>query len=223
MFTEMILDKLGLFYDDLAKKKHGSSPNITYGELVYRILQDKGSKAGKDTFPEIGEQTFHRMMRRIFPDVRLNGGNQTWFYYLLSLIDHKYCGICKTIKSFSEFTQDKNNNSLGLHSICKSCKNLDQVGQYSRYIDSHKASYIKNAGKIKERSIHYKLNRSKRIPVWSETSEIAKFYNDCPKGYHVDHVIPLQGKLVSGLHVISNLQYLPAKDNISKGNKFQIS
>ena len=40
--------------------------------------------------------------------------------------------------------------------------------------------------------------------------------------HHVDHIIPLQGKKVSGLHTFANLRVIPGSDNVKKSNKFPI-
>lgn len=66
-----------------------------------------------------------------------------------------------------------------------------------------------------------KSRMKKATPKWANLNEIKKFYLECPKGYHVDHIIPLNGEIVSGLHVLGNLQYLLAKLNLEKGNSFK--
>lgn len=40
--------------------------------------------------------------------------------------------------------------------------------------------------------------------------------------WHIDHIIPLQGRLVSGLHVPSNMQIMRGIENVSKKNKFEV-
>lgn len=69
----------------------------------------------------------------------------------------------------------------------------------------------------------YRAARKKRVrqatPMWADIVAIERFYKNRPEGYHVDHIIPLFGTNISGLHVIENLQYLLAVDNLKKGNK----
>lgn len=62
--------------------------------------------------------------------------------------------------------------------------------------------------------------KAQRTPPWADLKTIQWFYEDCPEGYEVDHVAPLRGKNVCGLHVLSNLQYLPKEENRLKGCKF---
>ena len=61
----------------------------------------------------------------------------------------------------------------------------------------------------------------KQRPSWANMDKIREIYVNRPEGYHVDHIIPLRGKKVSGLHVENNLQYLPALENMKKHNTFK--
>ena len=70
----------------------------------------------------------------------------------------------------------------------------------------------------------------KAAPSWltaEQLEEIRKIYAVAEQRtartgihHHVDHVVPLQGKNVSGLHVPWNLQVIPAAENLRKRNKF---
>lgn len=64
------------------------------------------------------------------------------------------------------------------------------------------------------------LKRKLRVPKWADQEKIDEIYRNKPDGYHVDHIIPLNGKTVSGLHVHNNLQYLSIEENRLKSNKF---
>jgi len=59
--------------------------------------------------------------------------------------------------------------------------------------------------------------------VVREAHELRKLRN-ASTGFewHVDHIIPLKGKTVSGLHIWSNLQVIPKILNLKKGNKIAV-
>lgn len=78
----------------------------------------------------------------------------------------------------------------------------------------------KNRGKARAKVRNYQARKLKAMPAWAEVELIKQFYKNCPEGYEVDHIVPLQGKNVCGLHVLANLQYLPRTENRKKSNKF---
>lgn len=64
-----------------------------------------------------------------------------------------------------------------------------------------------------------------RTPVWSDLEKIKEIYDEAQSmagEFHVDHIIPLCGNLVSGLHVFENLQIIPASENVKKWKHFSV-
>lgn len=81
-----------------------------------------------------------------------------------------------------------------------------------------------NPAKVNAKGARYRAAELRATPPWADQAKIERAYElaheyrakgiDC----HVDHIIPLQSKIVSGLHVHTNLQIIAAKANRSKSN-----
>lgn len=78
--------------------------------------------------------------------------------------------------------------------------------------------YRNNVYKFLARNTRRRELIKQRTPLWACLASIQEVYKSCPKGFHVDHIIPLRGREVCGLHVANNLQILPAQLNLVKGN-----
>ena len=86
-----------------------------------------------------------------------------------------------------------------------------------------------NKGKVNALTAKRKASKLQRTPSWltkEDLAEIEDIYRMAKRRsevegieYHVDHIIPLQGRNISGLHVPSNLQILRATENLRKSNK----
>lgn len=91
-----------------------------------------------------------------------------------------------------------------------------------RIQQSNREFYKKNKRTFFAKNANRKARMLRARPKWANQKQIRLFYEKCPDGHHVDHIIPLKGKDVSGLHVIENLQYLPRLANLKKSNKLVI-
>lgn len=161
---------------------------------------------------------------------------------------YKVCSTCKEEKTRLEF--NKNRTKLdGLQHQCKSCVKVTRVRYYKdnkeeilarnrkwqdenpEYMTDYLYHYYRNnkpyyyAHVAKRKAV--KLNATPSWLTKDHYEEIQNFYwlsRDLTavsgEIYHVDHIVPLQGKNICGLHVPWNLQILPADINLSKGNSY---
>lgn len=115
-------------------------------------------------------------------------------------------------------------------------KNMESIkSKVKKYADSNpdKIKIQKNNWRINNLDKHAAISakrrcaKLRRTPSWTDFSKIRDIYAERRKlseetgiEYHVDHIIPLQGENVCGLHVHYNLQIITAKENLSKKNKY---
>lgn len=148
----------------------------------------------------------------------------------------KECVRCLQVKTASEFTAHKATKDR-LDSWCKQChteyrkENKEAIRKINaRYRERHKEAIkqrnrnweTKNQAKLNAKEAARRARKLKATPKWADLAAIKRFYENCPKGYEVDHIVPLKGKEICGLHVLGNLQYLPTSENRRKGNKYAI-
>jgi hypothetical protein len=91
------------------------------------------------------------------------------------------------------------------------------------------AEWVKrNPGKVNATTARRRAKLAQATPPWADHDAIRVVYEMAAAHtdlfgipYHVDHIVPLAGKNVCGLHVPANLQILPGRDNQRKGNRFE--
>jgi len=89
-----------------------------------------------------------------------------------------------------------------------------------------------NSGRTVAQTTMRKAYVKLRTPLWLTEIDHERIQNEYKlsailkkltgQNWHVDHIIPLVGKNVSGLHVPGNLRVILGKDNLSKANKFEV-
>ena len=161
----------------------------------------------------------------------------------------KTCSACRQTLSFDVFSKNRNHKD-GLQCLCKECHKAYARDYYQRNKERHRAlqrawkaehpgydaegQRIRAAKRRKEQADKVNAQTAARksyvkraTPSWAnkffiaEAYHIAKVRKSMLGGkWHVDHIIPLRGKNVCGLHVENNLQVIPAQVNIRKHATF---
>lgn len=161
----------------------------------------------------------------------------------------KICTKCGSPKMISWFRKDPRYTD-GYHGWCRDCKNESQRKHpdtikdwvvknkarakeiKQRYVEANqdkvkttkKRWYLANPEKRLANCRIYQASKLRATPPWlskAQKREMQNFYLKRPKGFEVDHIVPLRGNNVWGLHVPWNLQYLESSANRKKSNKNQ--
>jgi hypothetical protein len=138
-----------------------------------------------------------------------------WFLFKFG---YKHCPQCKEIRAISEYQVDEQRWNR-LRCNCRICSNNLRSEHTKQNLDKSAAKSAKRRAK-----------KLQATPIWltaEQLKEIQTFYTETKKleqetgvKYHVDHIIPLLGENVCGLHVPWNLQILTAEENQRKNNRF---
>jgi hypothetical protein len=93
--------------------------------------------------------------------------------------------------------------------------------------EKSRAYYERHPDRAKLAARLYARRVRKATPPWVDVAALRSVYERALRAtretgvqYHVDHIVPLKGANVSGLHVPWNLQVLTATENLIKGNRF---
>lgn len=128
-----------------------------------------------------------------------------------------HCAVYLTDENWLKSSQKKN------WYICNSCKRSKNRAHYNKNKESYKSRAKKNFGPI-----HNEWNRYSQLknctPVWADRRYIRLWYQLAEiettrtgQKVTIDHIIPIKGKNVCGLHWEHNLQFLFKDDNSKKG------
>ena len=123
--------------------------------------------------------------------------------------------------------QDANKDKVCADAKAWALANPEKVkAKALRYIRKHPDAYT-------ARAVASIAKRAKRVPQWltpddrwmmQEAYNLAKLRTKMfGFVWEVDHIIPLRGELVSGLHVPTNLQVIPKAENRSKRNHYSFA
>lgn len=130
----------------------------------------------------------------------------------------KTCYKCKCSKELTEFHKDKTKKN-GVEGLCKLCSNNKKKLWAKNNPQKEYARWLRRQQAKQQRTVSWDTELTDLVVI--EGLDLCKTLEKITGVvWHLDHIVPLRGVNVSGLHVWNNFQVLPASVNISKGNKW---
>jgi hypothetical protein len=127
------------------------------------------------------------------------------------------------IKNYNKEYKNKNSESIKSRQKEYRKNNKEFIVRLNKeWIENNRGA--KNAHTNKRKALELKatpkwLTESDWVHIKAKYQLAAMFNKHAGEKWHVDHVFPLQGKEVCGLHVPNNLRVIPWLENVKKGNK----
>ena len=159
-----------------------------------------------------------------------------------AIVKSKTCTICKETKVLSLFNK-RGGKEPGFRSFCKQCQASKDAARYNpekrkkAYLEKHdqekaarRSYYKKNIQSYFVRKANRRAQTLQATPSWyggfdefvlSEAYKLCKLREKMTGvKWEIDHIVPLQGENVCGLHCSSNWSVITQFENRSKGNRY---
>ncbi len=145
------------------------------------------------------------------------------------------CAGCKRVRSERSSAIQKKDPAKKAEQVRKwQAANPEKVAAIrERCKEKHRAASKRwnerNKGLVLFRNAMRRKAVRQATPPWVDRNAIQEIYLRCAEmreaghDVHVDHIMPLRGRILSGLHVPWNLRIIPAKQNLSKGNRVRFA
>lgn len=201
-FSKYKIDECGNVY---GPRGHIIAPHTNKGMLAVKIHNDQGKRIAVPIHRAVaaayvGDPASMRV-RHINGDLMDNSMTNLEVYDHRSSVEHKRALATSRCRRYANKYPEK----------------VSQVGV--RWRENNKAKVLASTRERQARKLQ-------ATPMWADKDKIQRHYDNAVylsevsgHKHHVDHIVPLRGKNVCGLHVEYNLRVVPHFINTRKGNK----